>query len=64
LTSLERNRIREQVTLKLRRIAEGCSRKANKRLHYTMDNLEYYLETNEEIDEYLSLLDTLTHLNY
>ena len=56
--------MREQVTLKLRRIAEDCSRKANENLHYTMDNLEYYLETNEEIDEYLSLLDTLTHLNY
>jgi len=56
--------MREQVVFKLRRIAEECSRRASKDLHYTQDNLEYYLETNEEIDEYLSLLDTLTHLNY
>jgi len=56
--------LRQQTAHKLRRIAEGCSKRAEKELHYLQDDLEHFLETNEEIEEYNHLLDTLTQLDY
>ena len=52
--------IRERVTLKLKRIASGCSLRAGKDLHWLHDDLESWLETNEDIEEYHKLLDILT----
>jgi len=52
--------IRERVTLKLQRIASGCSLRAGKDLHWLHDDLESWLETNEDIEEYHKLLDILT----
>lgn len=52
--------IRERTTLKLKRIASGCSLLAGKELHYLNDDLEPWLETNEDIEEYHKLLDILT----
>jgi len=54
--------IRERTTLKLKRIASGCSLLAGKELHWLNDDLEPWLETNEDIEEYLRLLDILTLL--
>jgi hypothetical protein len=54
--------IRERTTLKLKRIASGCSLRAGKDLHWLNDDLEPWLETNEDIEDYLRLLDILTLL--
>jgi hypothetical protein len=54
--------IRERTILKLKRIASGCSLRAGKDLHWLNDDLEPWLETNEDIEEYLTLLDLLTLL--
>jgi len=51
---------RDKVYLKLKRIASGCSRRAGKDLHPLNDDLIPWMKTNEDIDEYLNLLDTLT----
>jgi hypothetical protein len=51
--------IRERTTLKLQRIASGCSLRAGKGLHYLNDDLEPWLPTNEDIEEYHKLLDIL-----
>ena len=51
--------IRERTTLKLKRIASGCSLRAGKDLHYLNDDLEPWLPTNEDIEEYHKLLDIL-----
>jgi len=51
---------KERLYLKLNRIASGCSGRAGKDLHPLNDDLIPWLETNEDIDEYLTLLDTLT----
>jgi len=51
---------RDKVYLKLKRIASGCSLRAGKDLHPLNDDLISWMETNEDIDEYLNLLDTLT----
>jgi len=51
---------RDKIYLKLKRIASGCSRAAGKDLHPLNDDLIPWLETNEDIDEYLNLLDILT----
>ena len=51
---------KERLYLKLNRIASGCSKRAGKDLHPLNDDLIPWLETNEDIDEYLTLLDTLT----
>ena len=51
--------IRERTTLKLQRIASGCSLRAAKDLHYLNDDLEPWLPTNEDIEEYHKLLDIL-----
>ena len=51
---------RDKVYLKLQRIASGCSRRAGKDLHPLNDDLIPWMKTNEDIDEYLNLLDTLT----
>jgi len=50
---------KERLYLKLNRIASGCSKRAGKDLHPLNDDLIPWLETNEDIDEYLTLLDTL-----
>ena len=54
--------VRERTALKLKRIASGCSLLAGKDLHYLNDDLEPWLETNEDITEYHKLLDILTLL--
>jgi len=46
--------------LKLQRIASGCSLRAGEDLHPINDDLIPWLKTNEDIDEYLNLLDILT----
>ena len=51
--------MRERTTLKLKRIASGCSLLAGKELHYLNDDLEPWLPTNEDIEEYHKLLDIL-----
>ena len=51
---------RDKVYLKLKRIASGCSFRAGEDLHPLNDDLIPWLKTNEDIDEYLNLLDTLT----
>jgi hypothetical protein len=51
---------RDKVYLKLKRIASGCSRRAGTDLHPLNDDLIPWMKTNEDIDEYLNLLDTLT----
>ena len=51
---------RDKVYLKLQRIASGCSTRAGEDLHPLNDDLIPWLKTNEDIDEYLNLLDTLT----
>jgi len=51
---------KERIILKLNRIASGCSERAGKDLHPLNDDLIPWLETNEDISEYLDLLDTLT----
>jgi hypothetical protein len=51
---------RDKVYLKLQRIASGCSVRAGKDLHPLNDDLIPWMKTNEDIDEYLNLLDTLT----
>mgnify|MGYP001241474432 CR=1 FL=1 len=56
------NSARDGVALKLQRLASGCSLRAGQELHYLNDNLEPWLETNEDIDEYLRLLDVLALL--
>tara|TARA_Y100000114_G_C11668730_1_gene282696 strand:- start:623 stop:796 length:174 start_codon:yes stop_codon:yes gene_type:complete len=54
--------MREKISLKLQRIASGCSLRAGKDLHYLNDDLEPWLETNKDIEEYHKLLDILTLL--
>ena len=51
---------RDKIYLKLQRIASGCSGRAGEDLHPINDDLIPWLKTNEDIDEYLNLLDTLT----
>ena len=51
--------IKQQTMYKLRRIAFGCSLVAGKELHYLNDDLEPWLPTNEDIEEYHKLLDIL-----
>ena len=51
---------RDKIYLKLKRIASGCSLRAGEDLHPINDDLIPWLKTNEDIDEYLNLLDTLT----
>jgi hypothetical protein len=53
---------KERTKLKLQRIASGCSLLAGKELHYLNDDLEPWLPTNEDIEEYHKLLDILTLL--
>jgi len=55
---------RDKVYLKLKRIASGCSRRAGKDLHPLNDDLIHWLKTNEDIDEYLNLLDVLTLMRW
>ncbi len=50
---------RDKVYLKLKRIASGCSVRAGKDLHPLNDDLIPWMKTNEDIDAYLNLLDTL-----
>ena len=51
---------RDKGYLKLQRIASGCSVRAGKDLHPLNDDLIPWMKTNEDIDEYLNLLDILT----
>ena len=51
---------RERIELKLKRIAEDCSTRAKKELHPFQDDLVPWLRTNEDVDEYLELLDLAT----
>ena len=51
---------RDKIYLKLKRIASGCSVIAGKDLHPLNDDLIPWMKTNEDIDEYLNLLDILT----
>jgi len=51
---------RDKVYLKLQRIASGCSVRAGKDLHPLNDDLIPWMKTNEDIGEYLNLLDILT----
>ena len=51
---------KDKIYLKLKRIASGCSVRAGKALPPLNDDLIPWMKTNEDIDEYLNLLDTLT----
>ena len=51
---------RDKIYLKLKRIASGCSLRAGEDLHPLNDDLIPWMKTNEDIDEYLNLLDMLT----
>jgi len=51
---------RDKIYLKLKRIASSCSLRAGEDLHPINDDLIPWLKTNEDIDEYLNLLDILT----
>jgi len=51
---------KDKIYLKLKRIASGCSARAGKDLHPLNDDLIPWMKTNEDIDEYLNLLDILT----
>jgi hypothetical protein len=56
--------IRERTLFKLQRIACACSARAGKELHYLNDDLEPWMESNEDIKEYNKLLDLLAALSY